>query len=224
MLVACLVTEASPYRLLESERDPSGFLSFLFILLPAAAPARFPRHVRELGMPPDAALFVLPASLYLVLEERPAPAFVYGNDALITAAFRSGCADYLREPWGLVEVYARAIRLFAPRFSLCGAEITMQGRELATRQTSVRLTEAEIRILRTLLAHRGRSVSAAALNTAAGATANRRRRLGSGANSRVCAVHIANLRKKLESLVPGAGAALLSARGEGYRFDVQTCG
>lgn len=212
---ACVVADAPPYLAYGEERDPEGFLSF-FILprLPSATGNAFAPGVR----PPEADLYVLPAELYLSLpaEARPRPAFAYGPERLMPAAFEAGCADYLREPWGPSELRARARRLLSFRFAPGSGGVELKGRDLVSGGRTERLTEAERRLFRLLLLNLGETVPCKALELALWGEER--------PASRAPGVHVSSIRRKLESLSPGAGKALRAHRGRGYSFEAARCG
>lgn len=212
---ACVVADAPPYLAYGEERDPEGFLSF-FIVPPPLPGAEGPAP--PASWPPGTDLFVIPAELYLSIEAeaRPRPAFAYGPERLMAAAFEAGCADYLREPWGPSELRARAGRLFSFRVALGSSRLELKRRCLVSEGRASALTEAEWRIFRLLVLNLNEVVPRKALDYALWG--------GERAPSRAPGVHISSIRRKLESLVPGAGKALRAHRGRGYSFDAERCG
>jgi len=186
----------------EVERERPGFLSIFLLETPPSY---------EGWLPPRADLYLLPASFFLDLkpEARPEPLFAYGSEELILEAMDSGCADYLREPLDGMEIEARARKLFSFRLRLgtvslsCSAERLISGG-----QGQGSLTEAEFRLFRILALNLNRPVPRAALDYALKGQR--------GPRSRSVDVHMASIRKKLEGLGPGTGAALKSVRGAGY--------
>jgi hypothetical protein len=200
-----LVALAEPYLSYAQARDPCG--SLFFCSEPGPPPSR----------PPE--VQVLPAELFLSLpdESRSYPlALAYGPALLMDACFDAGCVDYLREPWPLEELEARLRRIDRPSFLLASARFELQGPVLATEGASIGLSEAEHRLLRMLALNPGRLVPREALWEALGTR--------SGSSSSSLDVHLARLRKMLESLLPGSGKAIRACRGRGYRFDIAACG
>jgi DNA-binding response OmpR family regulator len=131
-------------------------------------------------------------------------------------AFRSGCADYLRSPWSLDEVEARASRFLLLRFSVCDTELIFSGRSIATERESVALTENEYRILRILVLSLNRPVPREAFALALWGEVRPR--------SRAVDVQISVLRGKLQGLLPAGECPLTFSRGRGYRLEGKCCG
>ncbi len=199
-LVAC----AEPYTSYAAmPRDPSGSL----VLFGKA----------EADEPPE--IQVLPAELFLALpgeSRRVQLSIAYGPARLMEACFDAGCIDYLRDPWPLEELEARLRRFERPRFTLASLPFELRGCMLVAPERSLRLRESERRLLLILVLNRGRAVPREAMRSAIGGR--------SAASSRVCDVHIASIRKKLDSLVPGAGECLRANRGIGYHLEIEACG
>jgi DNA-binding response OmpR family regulator len=161
--------------------------------------------------PPD--LVVMPAQEYLSMppERRSGSVvIVYGDVSDMEEAFRLGCADYLRAPWSLTELAARAGRLVIPRYSFGRDELSLLGDQLRSQSASVRLTEAERRLARLLMLNSGKAVAREALGYAAkGSMQTDKHSLEN---------HISSLRAKFDLLIPCAGTMIKAVRGLGYRL------
>jgi len=132
-------------------------------------------------------------------------------------AFREGCADYLRDPWGLEELTARAGRFERFSLSLEGRIVRVSHRRLACSGRQVSLGEAEYRAFRTLAWSLNAVVPRSALRAGPG-------QAGTGPESRAPDVLISGLRRKLGSLDPGLPGALRTIRGQGYLLVGDACG
>lgn len=218
-MTACIVADTGTRAMLQDDGKPwdgggeaplsSGFLSFSFEDRPMDPAA---------WSCPPAGLYVLPAELYLDLrpEQRPFPVFAYGWTGHMAECFREGALDYLRSPWSLEELSARALRLLRIRFRVDGKVFEFSGRSLEGVTSKVELTEAEYRLGRILGLNLNRPVPRRALALALWGTENH--------GSRAIDVHVSLLRKKLDLVAPGAGGSILSCRGEGYRLLGEYCG
>jgi DNA-binding winged helix-turn-helix (wHTH) protein len=210
---ACIVADPALGRYLEEEGEapgesPDGSLSF-FVLGEAAC--------RGTWKPPRADLYVLPAPLLLDLGDgAPIPAFAYGPVSLMAELLRGGATDYLRSPWTMEELRARACRLESPRFRLGEGLFKVAAGALASGGRQADLTESECRILRLLAANLGRPVPRSALALSLWGKEVEA--------SRAVDVHVSCLRKKLEALLPGSGQAIEACRGQGYRLVGTACG
>ncbi|HOX30873.1 MAG TPA: winged helix-turn-helix domain-containing protein [Spirochaetales bacterium] len=199
-----LLADGEPYASYPSEKDPSGSFSFC----------------REAGERAD--LAVMPAEAFLALapEARPeSPVFAYGPVRLMAAAFAAGCRDYLREPWSLAELRARAERYEVLRFRAGEADFELRERFLALSaepERPAKLGEAERKLLRLLILNAGAIVPRRALARELGGQEKE--------ESRVIDVRVARLRGKLDSLATGSGRGIKACRGLGYRLDVDNCG
>jgi hypothetical protein len=209
----CIVDDPEVPLDLHEEREPHGFLSFF--VLPHPSPLVLYAHSWQ---PPRADLYLLPVGLALdaAEAERLAPRFAYGSARYMAEAFRSGCADYLRSPWSLDEVEARASRFLLLRFSVCDTELIFSGRSIATERESVALTENEYRILRILVLSLNRPVPREAFALALWGEVRPR--------SRAVDVQISVLRGKLQGLLPAGECPLTFSRGRGYRLEGKCCG
>jgi hypothetical protein len=165
-------------------------------------------------------LSVVPAERYVELSEnsRPIPTFAYGPAALMDAAFAAGCADYLREPWNLAELFARASRLRSIRAAGSGFTMVLidsRLRILSPVDIELDLGEAERKLLRVLMLNAGRPVPRSALCFVLWGDEHRQ--------SRAPDVHISSMRKRLESVCPGMGLLIKANRGLGYRLLMKSC-
>ncbi len=198
-----LVAEREPYLSYVEQRDPCGSLFFC----PSA----------------EAEIEVLPAERLLAEVSRPPggfgpPRIAYGPVSLMAASFAAGCADYLREPWSLQELAARAARLRGARCVLGGRSLDLRGVALSTGggEAPLLLSEAESRLLRLLIDNTGQVVTRRAIGLALWGS----ERLGS---RRIDAL-VGRLRSRIELLVPGMGNRIVSSRGFGYRLVIDACG
>jgi hypothetical protein len=191
------------------EGEPEGF-PFLFI-----------RRVGLQGLVlplPQADLHVLPAPFYLELEAAscPNPVFAQGREVYIAEAFAKGCADFLRSPWGIPELAARAGRFWRIRLRLEGEELMLAGRTISSRFGGALLTEGEYRLFRILALNLAEPVPRGALlMTLYGCETEA---------SRAADVHISALRHKISMALPGGGRAIEACRGRGYRLVAEACG
>jgi len=178
------------------------------------------RAPEELGHAVTVDLAVIPADLYLNLafDLRRAPSFAYGPTALMEASFAAGCLDYLREPWDLAELFARASRIRTLRAR--GGDFTVELRDcLLTISTPIEaeilLTEPERRLLRVLMLNAGLPVPRRSLSFALWGEER--------AWSRAADVHISSLRKRLEAVSPEMGMLIKASRRLGYRLLMEAC-
>lgn len=199
----------------DERRPPAlGSGGLFFFQVPLPLPGRVPAL-------PDADLHLLPATLYLDMPPsiRPRPCLAYGPPGLMAEAFRAGCADYLRDPWGLEELTARAGRFERFSLSLEGRLVRVSHRRLACLGRRVSLGEAEYRAFWTL---------AWSLNAVVPRSALRPGRIPgqarTGPDSRAPDVLVSSLRRKLRTLDPGLPGALRSIRGQGYLLVGDACG
>jgi DNA-binding response OmpR family regulator len=198
-----LLADREPYASYIKEGDPEG--SFFFCEDPSRA----------------VDVEVLPAELFLATAEAGlplVPIFAYGPLRLMAPAFAAGCNDYLRDPWSLTELLARASRYERLRFLARSAGFELRNRALslgAEPGRSIALNEAESKILRLLLLNQGTVVTRQALALELWGQDR--------GPSRAIDVHIGRLRARLDTLVPGSGSCLRPCRGLGYRLDVDIC-
>ena len=134
----------------------------------------------------------------------------FGSAELLPGCFLAGCEDYLKEPWTPDEMVWR-VRKLCPhgelRFSW--GVLSIGNLELSSPRGRCRLSVQEQSILRMLAANAGEPVSREALYYGIwGKPAS--------PGTRVVDMHIASLRKKLQSLFPGRGVSIRSVRGMGY--------
>jgi hypothetical protein len=141
----------------------------------------------------------------------------YGAASRMSAAFERGCADYLREPWPLLELLARAERALNPRITLDDIKISLiQDRLSAPGCPSIELSEAERRLARLLMRNAGLPVTRAAMRYAL---------IGVGdGGERAIDNHLSSLRGKMEQVYKGTGKAIATIRGVGYRLTSSSCG
>ncbi len=130
--------------------------------------------------------------------------------------FALGADDYVRKPFSVKALLARVAAVLRRRAAvgesddvLTGGPITLDRarHEVHTAGRPIALTATEFRLLATLMAARGRVLSRDQLIDAALGT-------GTAVTDRTIDVHIAGLRRKLES----AGAWIHTVRGVGYAF------
>lgn len=199
-----LLADREPYVSYIKEEDPDG--SFFFC----------GEGCREVD------LEVVPAERFLAMagSELPrAPVFAYGPLRLMAPAFDAGCRDYLREPWSLIELRARASRYEGLRFLAQSRGFELRNRALglgSEPERAVSLNDAEYKLLRLLVINHGSVVTRQALALELWGKDR--------APSRAIDVYIGRLRARLDALSPGAGGCLKSCRGLGYRLDVDICG
>lgn len=189
----------------EKERNPEGPLSFFF------SP--------DLGSPVGCDLIVLPAGLLLegAGADLDALRIAYGPASLMADAFAEGCADYLREPWGMEELEARALRFRTWKFRLGEHSYTYSTGRLAGAADAMTLPEGERRALELLLRRLGRPVPRKAFLRA---------RLGANPSGSRCPdMTVCRLRSRLARTAgdPRAGSFLAAVRNYGYRLDGKPC-
>jgi two-component system, OmpR family, response regulator len=170
--------------------------------------------------PPD--IIVMPADDFLALPlHSPAgrgqeyPCIAYGRVAQMESAFSRGCADFIREPWSLPELLARAKRLAKPKFQAGESILEFNGTCLAGGAASVELGPDELVLLRLLIQNAPLPVPR---DTAMRALSPSNRDLG-----RALGRGVSSLRVKLNAAEPGLGRRLVAIRGFGYRLDVHSC-
>ncbi len=194
-------------RHVEKERDPGGPLSFFFSREPSGAG--------------DFDLVVLPVGMVLEGADGPdagTPRVAYGPASLAADAFAEGCLDYLREPWGLEELEARALRFRVRKFRLGDREYSYSSGRLDGAALSLLLPEVERGILELLLSRLGRAVPRAAFRLALGTEDPRK--------SRRLDMAVSRLRSRLirASGDSRAGSFLQAVRNRGYRLSGTPCG
>ena len=219
---ACVVADPGLLEELQEEAKPRGdgcghpaqrgFLVLEF--LPRAATV-------APWLPPPSDLYVLPAPFYLdqAPEARPFPAFAYGWPGLMAECFRQGASDYLRSPWDVEELEARALRFLRVRLRLGRSSLEFSGRSLYLGEGQaggLELSEREYRLARILVLNLNKPVPRDALELALWG----RPRSG----SRAVDVHVSSLRRRLDLLEPGLGRFLVCSRREGYRLVGEYCG
>jgi DNA-binding response OmpR family regulator len=141
---------------------------------------------------------------------------VYGPVALMEKAFEQGCAEYIREPWSMPELYARLRRLQSLKFRAGETILTLDDSFLRSEKAVIGLASSELTLFRLLVRNAPllvtREAAVAALSLV---------QPGEFLALGRCAV---SLRHSLESVEPGLGRRLHAVRGYGYRFDVDLCG
>lgn len=166
---------------------------------------------------PDIVVMPAPDFLALSPDSRGKSVYVvYGTVGLMARAFECGCAEYIREPWSLPELYARLARLINLEFQVGETTVRLSGSVLKGSKASVELKPGELALFRLLVRNAHllvtRKAALASLSLAPGDDSHA---LGH------CAV---SLRHCLESVEPGWGRCLHAVRGLGYRIDIELCG
>ncbi|MEO5799335.1 MAG: response regulator transcription factor [Gemmatimonadales bacterium] len=135
--------------------------------------------------------------------------------------FEGGADDYITKPFSPRELVARATAILrrAPpgQRDVVRAGILrldLERREVKVGEAILEVTPSEFEILHALAEHPGRVCSRAAL-------LNRLPGRSRDALDRTVDVHVRNLRRKLESLVPAPDAFLETAFGQGYRLGAE---
>jgi DNA-binding winged helix-turn-helix (wHTH) protein len=207
-MIVRLLADREPYASYAKKRDPTGSLFFL-------------TETTEAGSD-RADIEVMPAERFIALPPRlrpQPPVFAYGPVSLMAAAYEAGCFDYLRDPWSLAELKARAKRLDILHFFAGETELELRGSRLSVRGgaegSSVTLNETERKLLRLLARNAGMAVSRRAI------ALELCEKEGCG---RTTDVHVARLRAKIGLLAPGGGTLITACRCLGYRFDNHPCG
>lgn len=207
-----LVADRDPYVGYAGPESSLGGSGLSISVLPTAG--------WEANRGPDfpAELLVLPASLLssLPLPSPLLPFFAYGPEELIATAFRAGARDYLREPWSIAELEARAERRSAVRFSIGEERLSLQGRTLRRGETSLLLGETEGRLLALLLLAPGEAVPRKLLEEALPRPPTEA--------SRALDMAMSGLRKSFARLGIPEGACIRACRGRGYRMLATACG
>ena len=164
----------------------------------------------------DFDVYILPApelcSLGKLQRGLSVPLLAYGEGSYLVPAFRSGCADYLREPWSLEELECRLDRLLGRlpgvyHFSWGDVDINHMSITNAQADYSCPLSYQEYRILKVLLRNKGGPVSREVLFYTIW------KKPGAG---RVVDMHVSSIRRKLREVFPESGRALVTIRGHGY--------
>jgi DNA-binding response OmpR family regulator len=143
-----------------------------------------------------------------------------GAEADILEGFRCGADDYVTKPFSVSELVARIEALLrrsgatlqapAEAFDFACWRVDPENRTASCRDDSIELTSRELALLALLARERGRIVSRRRLLVEVWGLRHVER-----IHTRTVDMHIAKLRKKIESAAPGA---IETVRGEGYRF------
>jgi Response regulators consisting of a CheY-like receiver domain and a winged-helix DNA-binding domain len=165
-----------------------------------------------------AEVVVMPAEDFLLLRPNAfasAEFIAYGPVSLMDEVFALGCGDFLREPWSLPELYARAGRLRRRKLSIGAVKFELDGKRLESSFASISLTEREAQLLCVLLRNAPLPVPKTVLlsllfNDEQGKDYSLNR----------C---VSSLRRKLDRVDPSLGRAVRTVRGLGYRLDILTC-
>jgi len=170
------------------------------------------------GPLPD--ILVLPAEDFLALRRFPSQGEItrympYGPVSLMEKSFQWGCADYLREPWSLLELRARAGRFLSLCFMAGEKKLELRGSRLSMQGQWVELSDSETILLRVLALNAPLPVPREAAQSLLASSGGRCPALG-----RI----VSSLRRKLEELDLDLGLRLLAIRGLGYRLDASGCG
>ena len=190
------------------EREPNGFLSFFFST--------------DWEDSNFYDLIALPVDLFLnsrVSLPDDIPVFSFGPADLLADALAGGASDYLKDPWSLDELEARALRYWRIRFRLGGKIYSYSKGSLEAGEKSLRLPESQWKALELLLHRLGKAVPRDAFLR----VLNRQR---DSWNTRLLDMAVSRLRKNL-SKVSGdgkAGAFLVAVRNYGYLLDGKPCG
>lgn len=167
--------------------------------------------------PPD--LIAMPVEDFLAMppERRMGCAiFAYGGVSEMAEAFALGCTDYLREPWSLRELTARASKLEKLRIPFGDVELSLTRDRLVSPSASVRLTEPERRIARVLIRNAGYAVTKEAIAYALWGQ--------HPFDVHTIESYVSSLRAKLKQVDTAADITLHAVRGLGYRLTKRICG
>ncbi|MBN1798099.1 MAG: winged helix-turn-helix domain-containing protein [Spirochaetales bacterium] len=139
---------------------------------------------------------------------------VYGKSDSLTKAFLVGCSDYLKEPWGILELDFRLKKIFTvpkKKYVLHEQELMVSDSLCSTGHNRVKLSFQESILLKLLLKQKGTLVPRDALYYALWGKLP-------VTKSRVVDVHVSVLRKKLSLLFPHLKRErfIHSAKGKGY--------
>lgn len=148
------VGDEEQYRQLDRRSVPGGERSFFFY-------PDFPKPAEagawDLAVAPAALVLARPLGPYAV------PLIAYGPDRLLDLCLGSGCADYMREPWNLDELLARAELRSLPALLLATHGLRLQRGMLIGPLGQARLSATSSAGLALLAANRGRAVPREAL-------------------------------------------------------------
>jgi CheY-like chemotaxis protein len=215
-MVLRFLAEREPYLSYLREGDPEGVLFFS----PLPTGKDWPCGQDSPG-DAEPELVVLPASRYLAQrpEERDSlPHIAYGSAAAMRSAFEAGCADYLRDPWPLEELRARALGLRrrlgkSARLRLMEG-IELEGLSIRGTEAAAPLSPSERLLIELLLLNKGMIVPRRAIALALWGEER--------PSSRSIDVLASSLRRKLERVKTGSAAFLKARRGLGYRLSEQS--
>lgn len=148
------------------------------------------------------------------------PYIIYGRSSVISRAFSLGASDFIRLPFELQELEARASRLIRRNsFTVKDKRVTYSHSHISCEGEEEFLSDCEFQILGILLGNCGRVVSRDSLNY----------RLGlNGGKSRVLDVYINSLRNKISTVTnngENGKFTILTVRGKGYTINSHiSCG
>jgi hypothetical protein len=153
------VGDEEQYNRIKERSAPDGKRSFLFEpnFPPLAGAGRW-----DLLIAPAAVVLGRPMELYA------APLIAYGPERLLDLCLDSGCADYMREPWSLDELLARAELRSLPALLLDTCDLSLHRGMLRGPQGQRRLSATASAGLALLAANRARPVPRAALGAVMG--------------------------------------------------------
>lgn len=159
-------------------------------------------------------LYLIPVSRLSLVDRirsfSPKPIIAYGPSGGLSAAFRRGCTDYLKDPWDEHELLLRSYRFSGPlRIIYPWGEVRVEHNFCRGPAGSVLLRPGEETILRTLIRHRGEAVSRTLLLNLLDPDLK--------SESRAADMHISLLRKKMRKILPPrVRTIILTARPRGY--------
>ena len=136
------------------------------------------------------------------------PILAFGTDVAMHAAIAAGCADYLCEPWGPPEFFERARRCCCDAALLKAGAYTLAagaGRLLLFSNDETLIGEvsppaSEYELFRLFTRNRGRFFTRSLLSELLG--------YSRAEGSRSADMHVSRLRKRINTLLTGAGASV----------------
>ncbi|MBN2441065.1 MAG: winged helix-turn-helix domain-containing protein [Spirochaetales bacterium] len=142
------------------------------------------------------------------------PIIFYGNISFLRKAFLADCSDYLKDPWTVEELSLRLTKLLQninSIYTFTWGSISFSGTDIISEKGTCSLSYQELRIIKTLIRHRGdvvpREVLFYSLWNKPGFE-----------KSRVIDMHISSIRKKLQCILLNdySDEIIISVRGIGY--------